>query len=50
LKVCFKINLSLQARDLVGRFLGKEVSPSNLAEVLINEIDIHQKQFEKLKF
>lgn len=33
---------SIPSRELVGKFLGKEVSPQNLADNLINEIDEHQ--------
>lgn len=39
---CLLYGGSVPSRDLVGRFLGKEVSPKNLAENLINEIDVHQ--------
>jgi mitochondrial intermediate peptidase len=39
---CLLYGGSVPSRDLVGRFLGKEVSPKNLAENLINEIDEHQ--------
>jgi mitochondrial intermediate peptidase len=39
---CLLYGGSIPSRELVGKFLGKEVSPQNLAENLINEIDEHQ--------
>lgn len=39
---CLFYGGSVPSRDLVGKFLGKEVTPQNLAENLINEIDEHQ--------
>ncbi|CAO1307868.1 unnamed protein product [Diamesa hyperborea] len=39
---CLVYGGSVSSRDLVGKFLGKEVSPQNLADNLINEIDEHQ--------
>lgn len=39
---CLVYGGSVPSRDLVGKFLGKEVSPQNLADNLINEIDEHQ--------
>lgn len=43
---CLLYGGSVPSRELVGRFLGKEVSPQNLADNLINEIDMHQKNMK----
>lgn len=40
---------SKPSKDLVSQFLGKEVSPANLADNLIHEIDLHNTEIDKMK-